>query len=131
MSLKKVTRGKNSGFTLIELIVVLFILSVFVLIAIPRYQDVLMNSKSVHDLHNAKAIVEAISRAVASGDYRFTATTLEKYNSGSWATVTDIITEMEANYLSHLDSPETGEKYVVKIIEGKVVISVDDTQIYP
>lgn len=122
---------KQKGFTLIELIVVVSILLVLVLIAIPRYQDVLLRTRETHDRNAANEVSKSISRAVASGNYRLTATTFEKYNSGSWETITDVIAEMETNDISPVGSPETGDQYVVKITDGKIAIFVDDTQIYP
>ncbi|GAU79400.1 type II secretion system protein [Fusibacter sp. 3D3] len=131
MSVKKTKIKKNSGFTLIELVVVFAILSILALLVIPKFMDVLNNTRTAHDLSEARELSDAVGRSVASGDYRLSALALEKYNSGSWEAVTDIITEMETHYISPVGSPKTGDKYVVKITDGKVMILVDDTQIYP
>ena len=64
----ELNKKKKKGFTLIELIVVIAIISVLAAIAIPNFGSARKNSNTAADQANAKIIATAVATAVANGD---------------------------------------------------------------
>ncbi|GAA0179817.1 hypothetical protein SH2C18_26270 [Clostridium sediminicola] len=58
----------KKGFTLIELIIVIAILSILALITIPKFINYSQNTKLAADRYNAKIIGDAINFAYQNGD---------------------------------------------------------------
>lgn len=60
-------KGKKSGFTLVELIIVIAIIAVLAAIAIPKFGAVKADANLRSDQANAKIIATAVASAVADG----------------------------------------------------------------
>ncbi|KRQ87831.1 putative major pilin subunit [Caloramator mitchellensis] len=92
---------KKKGFTLLEMIIVLAIMSIIVSIAAPQTMKALQKSKQTADLLTAKTIAVAIQEAMAEGA-ELSATT-------GWAKVennifTDTTNYTLSNYIENLSS---------------------------
>jgi general secretion pathway protein G len=62
---RNIKTGKQDGFTILELMIVMTIIAILVAIAIPMYQQVLLRSKETVLLDNQRAINEVIDQYTA------------------------------------------------------------------
>ena len=62
---RNIKTGKQDGFTILELMIVMTIIAILVAIAIPMYQQVLVRSKETVLLDNQRAINEVIDQYTA------------------------------------------------------------------
>lgn len=61
-------KGKKTGFTLVELIIVIAIIAILAAIAIPKFGEIRENANVKADIANAKNIQTAATAAVSNGD---------------------------------------------------------------
>jgi len=61
-------KGKKTGFTLVELIIVIAIIAILAAIAIPKFGEMRENANVKADIANAKNIQTAVAAAVSDGD---------------------------------------------------------------
>lgn len=88
------TMRKQSGFTLIELMIVIAILGILLAIAIPAYQDYSARAKASEGLNMASAAKMAVSETVLSNGTMPTSNTEAGYSFGNATTyVTSINVE--------------------------------------
>ena len=62
---RNIRTGRQTGFTILELMIVMTIIAILVAIAIPMYQAVLLRSKETVMLDNQRAINEVIDQYTA------------------------------------------------------------------
>lgn len=62
------SKKKKKGFTLVELIIVIAIISILAAVAIPKFGAARQNANVAADQANAKIIATAVATAVANGD---------------------------------------------------------------
>jgi len=99
---------KKSGFTLIEIMIVISIIVVLAAIAVPKYASIQKDAKARADIASAKVIGDATVALLAQEKI-----TNHNYNGGVALTNTDEIT----SYLQTLP--------VVKAVDGKFNVTID------
>lgn len=72
--MKNMKQKKKKGFTLVELIIVIAIIAVLAAMAIPKFGQVITDSKVSKDIAAAKNIQTAVAQLVADGTYSSTQT---------------------------------------------------------
>lgn len=70
--MKKTTKNKKKGFTLIELVVVIAILAILALILIPSITGYIAKANTAKDAANANAVYTAAQLVVAQDDTTYT-----------------------------------------------------------
>lgn len=122
--MKKNLKNKKKGFTLIELIIVIAIIAIIAAIAIPRFGSAAKDAKASADKANAKNIANAVTMAIAEGD--FSSDTTDKRIK---------ITEKNlGEYLQSIPTPSKGGNFYVEIKNGDVIVftaKTGDNQVYP
>jgi len=61
-------KGKKTGFTLVELIIVIAIIAILAAIAIPKFGEIREDANIKADIANAKNIQTAVTAGVSNGD---------------------------------------------------------------
>ncbi|MBU5316221.1 prepilin-type N-terminal cleavage/methylation domain-containing protein [Clostridium bornimense] len=119
---------KTSGYTLIELIIVLSIIALLAAIAIPKYSTMTMEAKKATDRRNAKLIYNNVSILLADSTSNFSSsitppTYVKITNSGHSVAETKIAdtfqtipkaTAISSDFVAFIDTDESVIIYVEK-----------------
>ena len=91
---------KRSGFTLIELVIVVAIIGILALMIIPQYNKVTEEAKTQTFIRNCKTVMSAISiwQAGHEGDLPKDTAALDKIVDGGWDSIIEIPTGAEYDY---------------------------------
>ncbi|MEG1255630.1 prepilin-type N-terminal cleavage/methylation domain-containing protein [Clostridium sp.] len=123
MKNKKIKRDKKKGFTLMELIVVMGIISVLVFITAPTFISKIEDAKLSADIANAKSIATAVKTELLEGKLEGNTT----------------LTETEKNHIvntyfdGELPKPQSIKdgNFQVSIVSNKVSVNVGGKEFYP
>ena len=122
--MKKNLKNKKKGFTLIELIIVIATIAIIAAIAIPRFGSAAKDAKASADKANAKNIANAVTMAIAEGDF----------SSDTTDTKIEITEGNLGKYLQSIPTTSEGGNFYVEIKNGDVIVftaKTGDNQVYP
>lgn len=103
----KVSLDRKSGFSLVEMLVVIAIIGIIAAIAIPNIGNINDSAKEATAKRNAQSIASVVNAAMAAG-----ATTTS-------ATVDDLITEVSTTGLTPDAGPFKGKKFSVGAMDAE------------
>lgn len=108
---------KKKGFTLVELIIVIAIIAVLAAMAIPKFGQIIIDSKVSKDIATAKNIQTATASLIADGTFSPNQTIADAGAN------TDIQKKVDGTLKATAKST-AGEAYVVTIANGDVKVTV-------
>lgn len=111
--MNKLKKRKKSGFTLIEMVVVIAIVVIVAAIAIPQALKAVNKAKASTDVANARTYAGEIMNKVANGDI-----------TGDTTTKTAIDGAAESKLVK-------GGKFSYELKDDKITIYIGDEEVYP
>jgi len=132
LSIKKMSKKKKKGFTLIELIIVIAIIAILAAMAIPKFGQIRENANQKADIATAKNITTILAQEIADAS----ATVVTD------GTATDVVAgDAIANKLDGTVTPKAKDstgavpaafEYVVDATSGDITINYSGgTEVYP
>lgn len=114
--MKNMKNKKKKGFTLVELIIVIAIIAVLAAMAIPKFGQIIIDSKVSKDIATAKNIQTATASLIADGTFGPNKTITDA------SADTDIPKKVDGT-LKATAKTSTGEAYKVVIANGDVTVT--------
>ena len=115
--MKNMKNKKKKGFTLVELIIVIAIIAVLAAMAIPKFGQIIIDSKVSKDIATAKNIQTATASLIADGTFGPNLVIANASADG------DIPKKVDGTLMATAKS-SAGEAYVVTIANGDVKVTV-------
>jgi prepilin-type N-terminal cleavage/methylation domain-containing protein len=134
IKMEKLMKKSKSGFTLVELVIVIAILAIVAAIAIPTAANVIGNANKAADASNAQAIEMAIKTCQAEGIAENTnnSTTFEKVKNeyGQATNPKKKVVDLLADYgvsSTVLTTKQSGYSFYYDASSGKVTVATSAT----
>lgn len=113
-------KGKKTGFTLVELIIVIAIIAILAAIAIPKFGEIRENANVKADIANAKNIQTAVAAGVSNGDIALNTAAV------------DLTTVINGTVPTGKAGEQKGDAFAASVsATGEVTVTVGGVQVLP